>query len=355
MLHSLRESQVAGRGTEPPRPAIYQLDGSKPNLEGILNMDGCFALPVRADQIIGFADREEWLAYRSQGIGGSEAATVLGVPGSFGSRIGLWAVKTGRVPADDLSNVERVKWGNRLESAILLGYAEETGRSVISWSAWLAEQGHEPMAVVRHADQRHLFCTPDGVQHDEWRGTGLVQIKTAHSGKLADWSGDEPPLAYAVQVQHEMACTGAQWCSLACLVGGNALRWFDIERDEAFIKAMTTAHAAFWHQVLDGEMPEPDGSDDASEALKRMFPRDHGAEITLADDFIEIDRNLCDLKDQAKAIAKRIELFEQQIKAAMGDASTARCGDAVYSWKSSTRKAYTVAESEVRRFTRKEV
>ena len=136
-------------------------------------------------------------------------------------------------------------------------------------------------------------------------------------------------------------------------VGGNALRWFDIERDEPFIKAMMAAEEAFWAMVRDGEMPEPDGSEQSGEALRAMFPRDSGAEIELPSEFIEIDERLLDLKEQRKSLDRRIEGLEQAIKAAMGDAATARCGAAVYSWKTSQRKAYTVEASEVRRFSRK--
>lgn len=321
-------------------------------------MHALSALPVRADQIVTFSDREEWLAYRSQGIGGSEAATVLRVPGAFGSALGCWAVKTGRVPPDDLSQNERVKWGTRLEDAILRGYAEETGRPVQSWAEWLTRHPDldgKTLAIVRHPDHDWMFCTPDGVQWCDFKGLGIVQVKTAHSGKLADWSGDEPPLPYAVQLQHEMACTSVEWGTLVCLVGGNQLRWFDIDRDDDFIPHMIQGERVFWQQVLEGEMPEPDGSESASDAIRRLFPSDSGAEIQLPYAFLEIDDRLVKLKAQRSVIEKEIEHHEQVIKAAMGDATKATVGNVIYSWKTSERKGYTVEPTTVRRFLRKEV
>lgn len=307
------------------------------------------ALELSEKQLVTFDSREDWLEWRANGIGGSEAAAVLGVPGAFGSRLKIWALKTGRMPPEDLSNNERVKWGTRLERAIIDGFAEETRRVCRSWSDCVGTH----TAVVRHATAEWMFATPDGICQDVERGIGLIQVKTAHAGKLAEWSDDEPPLPYIVQVQHEMACTGAKWCALVCLVGGNALRWFDIERDEPFIRAMMAAEEAFWSMVRDGEMPEPDGSEQSGEALRAMFPRDSGAEIELPSEFIEIDERLLELKEQRKSLDRRIEGLEQAIKAAMGDAATARCGAAIYSWKTSQRKAYTVEASEVRRFSRK--
>lgn len=308
-------------------------------------------LDVTEGQLITFRSREEWLEYRGNGIGGSEAAAVLGVPGAFGSRLKIWALKTGRMPPEDVSGNERVKWGTRLERAILDGFAEETGRECHAWSDCVGTH----TAVVRHPTAGWMFATPDGICQDAERGIGLIQVKTAHAGKLAEWSDDEPPLPYIVQVQHEMACTGAKWCALVCLVGGNALRWFDVERDEPFIRAMMAAEEVFWSMVRDGEMPEPDGSEQSGEALRAMFPRDSGAEIQLSDAYEAIDAELVKMKAERAALDKRIEHHEQVIKAAMGDATHARVSNVIYSWKSSERKAYTVQASTVRRFTRKEV
>ena len=52
----------------------------------------------------------DWLAERRKGIGASDAAVILGVS-PFKTAYPLYAEKVGDVEAEDLSGIERIKWG----------------------------------------------------------------------------------------------------------------------------------------------------------------------------------------------------------------------------------------------------
>ena len=61
-----------------------------------------------------FNTREEWLEGRKSYIGGSEAASILGL-NPWQTNVELWERKTGRAPKDDLSKNPLVQYGHNAE------------------------------------------------------------------------------------------------------------------------------------------------------------------------------------------------------------------------------------------------
>jgi len=73
--------------------------------------------------------REEWLAYRKLGIGGSDAPVVCGVS-KYKSPLELWSEKTGQHPPKEAG--EPAYWGTLLESLIRDEFTLRTGIKVIT-------------------------------------------------------------------------------------------------------------------------------------------------------------------------------------------------------------------------------
>jgi putative phage-type endonuclease len=275
--------------------------------------------------------RETWLAERRTGIGASDAAAVLGVS-PYKSAFELWAEKTGFADADSLDGKEHVEWGLRLERPIAEAFAERTGRDVS-----LRPQFY----IQRHPSLPWMLATPDA-EDDTGR---LVQIKTCNAFLAREWEV-EPPLPYQIQVQHEMAVTGAERATLVVLIGGQKLKWFDLDRNERFIDAMTPKLAAFWEAVLTKAAPEVDGSAATARVLAKLHPNRNGEAVTLNADCAEWAAQL----EAAKAKIKAAEVDEQWAKnrliAAIGDASIGVLPDgARYSLTTQTRKEHVVKES----------
>ena len=74
-------------------------------------------------------DHDKWLKMRNKGIGGSEAAVIVGM-NRWKSPFQLWLEKTGEVEPEDLSNNEFIYWGNVLEQVVADRFAELTGKRV---------------------------------------------------------------------------------------------------------------------------------------------------------------------------------------------------------------------------------
>ncbi len=196
---------------------------------------------------------------RRSGVGGSDAGAILGVS-SFMSRLGVWEQKRGLRPPSVAT--ERMLWGNRLQDAILAGYGQDHGLEV--------ERGR----FHRHAGVPFVIGHPDGYATDERGNRRLVEVKTA-SHLTEQWgepgSEDVPP-AYYAQVQHYLFLRSLAVADLTALVGGRELRTYTIRFDPEFTDALLDEEHAFWLLVKQGEPPEPDGSEDAGRALRRMFP-----------------------------------------------------------------------------------
>jgi putative phage-type endonuclease len=270
--------------------------------------------------------RESWLAARNQGIGGSDAPAAIGIS-PWKGRFALWSEKVGLVEQADLSNVAAVQWGSRLQYAVGSGYAEESGRLV----------AHEPEFLIRrHPAHRFMLATLDAEQTDLQRGPGLLEIKTAGASHAKEWS-DEPPLHYQVQLQHQLAVTGYSWGTLAVLIGGQKLAWFDCEANEKFIARLVEQEAEFWALVENQTPPEADGAESTTRALAKLYPADNGETIVLADDFRLIDEELAELKATLKDMERRKTEIENRIKAAMGEHTAAIVpGGASYTYKLQT-------------------
>lgn len=200
---------------------------------------------------------------RRSGIGGSDAAAILGVS-PFSSALACWQEKRGLGEIREAS--ERMVWGSRLERAVLDGYAEDTGRPV-------RKTGRR---FRRHVAMPFLIGHPDGEADDR-----LLEVKT--TARLDErWGPDGSsviPAHYFAQVQHYMVLTGHTLCDVAVLVGGREMHLYSVPADQEFQSAMLEEERAFWDLVREGTPPDPDGSESAREALRRMFPMSIPEEI----------------------------------------------------------------------------
>lgn len=287
---------------------------------------------------ITYPSRDAWIAARSEGIGASEAAAILGIS-PWQSPYALWAQKLGIV--DPPVESDAMRWGLKLEPLIAEQYTESTGREVYA---------EAPYTVHISDAAPWLRCTLDrSIVAIDTRGDGVLELKATHSAHAADWE-EEAPLHYQVQVQHQLAVTGRQWGSLAVLIGGQTFRWVDVARNDAFIEQLLKAEAAFWQRLIDRDPPPVDGSEATAKALAALYPRESRPDPIV----LPPEAEMWDAQRQAateameKAKAAKDEA-DAHLKALIGEAPAGVLpGGITYTWKTQQRAGYTVAPSEVR-------
>lgn len=221
------------------------------------------------------AEREEsWLREREGLIGASEWAAILGVHPTL-SAFSVWTNKVGRIKLEETPSM---RWGKRAEALVADIYCEASGRPVFKPAAM----------IVHHPDVPWLGASLDRVTAGSKANpapadgqNAPLECKVVGVHKAQDWK-DEPPLEYVIQVQAQMACTGAQWASLAALTGWPPEpAWVDIQRNDRFISLALPRLEEFWMRVQKREPPEVDAKTGTSDAIRAFWAADNGQRIHL--------------------------------------------------------------------------
>ncbi len=181
---------------------------------------------------------------RVHGIGGSEAAAVLGLS-PWKTPYQVWLDKT--EPQEVTERTPAQEWGLRLEPVIRQKYADETGRTV----HWPVGDEHGHMV----SDEYPFMCaTLDGMTDDE-RG---LEIKTArYAGEWGDEETDEVPTPYVIQVQHNMVVSGLEVFDIPLLIGGSDFRIYQVPADKELQELIIEKEREFWQMVEAKTPPEP--------------------------------------------------------------------------------------------------
>ncbi|MBS2127210.1 YqaJ viral recombinase family protein [Burkholderia thailandensis] len=258
--------------------------------------------------------RDDWLAVRRTGIGGSDAASAVGL-NPYMSALELWLDKTGRAEGmprpDPNDTTSPTYWGTLLEPIVAAAYTAATGNRV-----------RKVNAVLRHRSIPWMLANIDreivGV-----RDVQILECKTAGEFGARLWR-DGPPEYVQLQVQHQLAVTGKTAAHVAVLLCGQALEVHRIERDDALIGRLIDLEARFWRFVETDTPPPADGSESADRALRHLYPG-NGETIDFSD-----DRMLSSVFADLVAVRAEIETrqtleaqFKQAIQQAMGDATRA--------------------------------
>lgn len=268
------------------------------------------------------ANHEEWLKLRSQYIGGSDAAAVVGL-NAFSSPYSLWAEKTGKIPGFAGNLATEV--GAFLEEFVAQKFAAETGKKVRKCNASFLNSEY-PFAIANI--DREIIGEDAG-----------LEIKTTDTLNLKKFSSGEYPANYYVQCVHYLAVTGKKRWYLAVLIGNKEFKWFTIERDEDEIKALMTEEAEFWELVKTDTPPAADGTAATTEALKTVYAENDDSICDLTTYSANL-RQYIALKNQIKELEVLAEEAANKIKAFMGESGGGECDGFKVSWKTQTRSTF---------------
>ncbi len=279
-----------------------------------------------------YATEPEWLEARKSGIGASEVASIFGCGYANTSPITVWAGKIGGPQIElDAAALRRMRRGKKMEPIIASEFEDETGLVAV-------DPNFGGYAIFRSSETPWLFATLDRFTIHPEHGPIPVELKAVRWQFHGEWDQEcEPPLKFQVQCQSQMYATGTSRCYLVGLIGGDEPVIRLIERNQRFIDAMIVRLAEFWGYVERREMPPVDESEATRAILGMIYPSDTGAEISLPEEFVEMDRELLEIKDQIKTLETRKDGIENRIKAAIGDATKGVLPVGSYTWKEQSR------------------
>lgn len=245
--------------------------------------------------------RAEWLEYRKQGIGGSDAATVVGL-NPYSSKLELWADKVGIMP--EKADNEAMRIGRDLEDYVAKRFCEATGKKVKRANAMFA-----------HDEYDFIRADVDRVVVGENAG---LECKTTSVWNKSDFGEGEIPLHWLCQCRHYMNVMKFERMYLAVLVLGKGFYHYEIDRDDEEGQALLGAEIDFWNDHVKANVrPAPDGSESAARAMKAITP-EYDVDTTFlfgADDLIERRE---DIQAQIKGLQAQEEALKQQVICLLG-------------------------------------
>jgi putative phage-type endonuclease len=189
----------------------------------------------------------EWLAERRKGIGGSDAAAVLGE--KYGCPRALFLDKSGVEPDYEHSEatLDLFSRGHALEPLIARRFSEETGMAVRRMPARVSKD--RPWMRV-NVDR---IILSNSLNDD---GPGYLECKTASEHVFSDMLHHGMPEHYIIQAQHGLAVTGWKWGHFAVLEPYTfQFLHFRFERNEKLIEVLEREEERFWRMVQAGEIP----------------------------------------------------------------------------------------------------
>lgn len=247
---------------------------------------------------------KEWHEERKKGIGGSDAAAVLGMD-PYRSPLEVYYEKTGELPPKN--DNKHTRRGKLLEPVIAELFAEETG---LKLRRQRFQKVHPQIDYLRANLDRMILSIDD-------RGPGVLEIKAPDIRQTDKWLETCPDNVY-LQVQHALLVTGWQWGYACAWLGSWEFKNYEIARNDAVIQAMLDKYADFWMCVLHRIPPEGRISE---EVLARLYPKSTpGREITIEDPVGDALRRYYVANDAVKQFEKAKKEAAEEIKLAMGDA-----------------------------------
>ena len=276
--------------------------------------------------------REEWLAYRQKGIGGSDAAAVLGIS-PFRTGVDLYYDKLGQPVEDDEQNWVAKEMGTVLEDLVARIFAKKTGLSVCPMPMMFRHADHPWML----ADVDRLVTLPDGT-------TAILECKTTSYNARDKWEYNGQPIVppyYEAQGRHYMAVMDLDRVYFCCLYGNSEddviIR--SIDRDLSYEAELVALEENFWTNHVQAETPPPYIENDGAlilESLRRCLGPSYkdAPPVSLTQAQSENVRRYVELREQrgplnanVKTLDKELEQLKAHIVADMGGSWSASYED----------------------------
>lgn len=271
-------------------------------------------------------DREEWLALRKQGIGGSDMAAILGVS-PWATPVDVWLDKTNQ--SQPIESNDAMWIGNELEDAVARRYADERGVGVVRHNFIEIDSDNH---MIGNVDRLVLLSGEKVAAHmGEVRTTRGLEVKTS---SMDEW--EEVPAHYEAQVMSYMSLMPTiQSFDVAAMFYGlqKSFKVYNIARDETIIEAIRAVAKEFWERnVLTGTPPEPINENDCRTLWKRFNP---GKKVVAPEHIAAFVWKIKEAKKQIKETEKKISDMTTEVMAAMEDGEILldESGQKLCTWK----------------------
>ena len=196
--------------------------------------------------------RDDWLALRRAGLGGSDAFAATGLD-RYKAPISVWLNKTGRAPEEP--DNPNMAWGRMIEPLLRDWFQEKTGITV-----------HQ-CGMLGHPTREWQLFTPDGLTEDD----AIIEIKTVGPHAANQWDNGPADRA-AIQLHHGMSVTGKRKGYAIAGIWGREPIFYEVEYNPELQANLVQLEQELWQHVLDDVPPALTGHPKENEVLRLLHP-----------------------------------------------------------------------------------
>ena len=262
--------------------------------------------------------REDWLSYRRAGIGGSDAAAIMGMS-PFCTKRDLYYDKCGiqAVMDEEEDNWVAKEVGHRLEDLVAEIFSRKTGLKVYP----VRKMFRHPLYPFMLADVDFFIDFPDGT-------TGILECKTTNYNARDKWEYNGKPIVpvyYESQGRHYMAVMNLNRVYYCCLYGNNEDEFFIryMERDLDIEEDLIAEEEYFWKENVEKgvEPPYTEKPDLVLESIrKHCGPADKDADqVKLGRRHLGSIRKYLELKEQKAQHEGEAKKLDEKMKEAYAE------------------------------------
>lgn len=300
---------------------------------------------------------DEWLAFRENGIGGSEIGTIMGV-NPWKSSTELFYQKVGLIPQKVEQNLPMFM-GTVTEDLIANCYEYYDGEEGMISNFYEKNKVRtlfEPVGYYVNPMHPEFFFSPDRIEvqkkpriindqiaFDE--SDRIIEIKTINGWSSKQWEGGLPP-SYFLQVQFYMYGLGLRSATIVSLEDGRNWRIHNIEYDDAMCNQMVVVAQEFWERVClaredikNADLYEPpvEGTIAYDQFLTQRYKNPDNNTIKSTEEIDQFITGYMTLDEQIKDLEDKKIFCQNHIKRYMGDNSILDSEWAKVTWRSNAK------------------
>lgn len=270
--------------------------------------------------------RDEFLARRKSGIGGSDIAAIAGLS-PWRSPLDVYYDKLNIVMGDGgfedslpVGSTAALWWGTNLEDIIGKAYTIVTGRKISHYNRLLV--GERPYFI---GDVDFLAYCNDGKRPFKVK-TGEILTDTGVEIKTSRFAGDDwgeqgtdkIPAYYYCQVQWYMGLEKKlKQFDEVPLFSGSDMRIYRIHQETDIIDRLQEIADNFWENNIKKQIPPAPRS---MEEVKRLFPAVVGKSMLASVELESKVKEFAEVSAQRLALEKRENQLKDEIATEMADA-----------------------------------
>jgi putative phage-type endonuclease len=270
---------------------------------------------------------EQQLEQRRQGIGGSDAAAVVGLS-RYKTPVDVYLQKLGLAPDDEES--EAAYWGNVLEAVVASEFVR-INNELFKHSGDLIKSKKYPWMI---ANVDRLLSHKNAV----------LECKTASAYKSGEWgeeNTDEMPDEYLLQCAHYRIVTNCDYVALAVLIGGQTYRQYKYEKNTTLEERLIEKEYDFWHKnVLASEPPQIKSYEDALKLFNAASDSEKKLNAEIGDQL----NDYLVTKFEIKKLTERADTLKTAICSYLGNDSVLldELEQSIATWKKKTMRRLNI-------------